>query len=83
MSRHANNVITNGLYRIQFYSKTATIDVQQIDTHTNWTVQVWIAKEVIKMEVLQKEVNRSNYEVLDSKDADTNTQKLKRQSQIA
>lgn len=83
MSRHANNVITNGLYRIQFYSKTATIDVQQIDTHTNWTVQVWIAKEVIKMEVLQKEVNRSNYEVLDSKDADTYTQKLKRQSQIA
>jgi len=43
------------------------------DTHTDWTVQVWIAKEVIRMEVLQKEVNRSNYEVLDSKDADTYT----------
>jgi len=36
------------------------------DTHTNWTVQVWIARKLSKWKY--KEVNRSNYEVLlDSK----------------
>jgi hypothetical protein len=32
MFRHANKVVTNGLYRIQFYSKTATTIDEQILT---------------------------------------------------